>query len=316
MKRLLSHCVVMFLSVASSALAHRLDEYLQATTFIVDGDHVEAQMRLTPGVQVSDRVLAAIDANGDGVISEAEQQAYVKYVSRDLSLKIDGYALQVRLVSSTFPKLEEMKEGIGDILLNFETDLPQGGLNRRLTFENHHLSAISVYLVNCLVPSDPSIHVTAQGRNYDQSFYQLDYSQTGVRSPVPPSGLWSRLIAWLDQTGSGSLFKAFFYQGIHHILTGYDHLLFISALVLAATTFWDLLKVVTAFTIAHTITLSLAAFNLVSLPQGVVEPFISASIVFVALQNVFWPSRARGWSRRGAAFFLCQANDTDGLAGR
>ena len=78
MKRLLAFCAVMFLSVATPALAHRLDEYLQATTFIVDGDHVEAKMRLTPGVQVSDRVLAAIDANGDGVISEAEQQAYAK----------------------------------------------------------------------------------------------------------------------------------------------------------------------------------------------------------------------------------------------
>jgi hydrogenase/urease accessory protein HupE len=304
MRRLLALCAVMLLSVAMPTFAHRLDEYLQATTFIVDEDHVEAQMRLTPGVQVSDRVLAVIDANADGVISEAEQQAYAKHVSRDLSLEIDGSPLQVRLVSSMFPKLEEMKEGIGDILLNFEAGLPQGGLNRRLTFENHHLSAISVYLVNCLVPSDPSIHVTAQGRNYDQSFYQLDYSQTGVRSPVPPSGLWSRLIAWLDQTGSGSLFKAFFYQGIHHIFTGYDHLLFVSALVLAATTFWDLIKVVTAFTMAHTITLSLAAFNLVSLPPWLVEPLISASIVFVALQNVFWPSRSKGWSRLGAAFFF------------
>jgi hypothetical protein len=116
MRRLLALCAVMLLSVATPTFAHRLDEYLQATTFIVDGDHVEVQMRLTPGVQVSDRVLAAIDANGDGGISEAEQQAYAKHVSRDLSLEIDGYPLQVRLVSSMFPKLEEMKDGIGDIL--------------------------------------------------------------------------------------------------------------------------------------------------------------------------------------------------------
>jgi hypothetical protein len=112
------------------------------------------------------------------------------------------------------------------------------------------------------------------------------------------------LFGWFGQSGSGSLFKSFFYEGIHHILTGYDHLLFVSALVLAATTFWDLIKVVTTFTIAHTITLTLGAFNLVSLPHWVVEPLISASIVFVALQNVFWPSRARGWSRLGAAFFF------------
>src|ERR1700739_1457903 len=134
MKRLLTLCTVMFLSVATPALAHRLDEYLQATTLVVDGDHVEVQMRLTPGVEVFDRVLAAIDANGDGVISEAKQQALCGHVSRDLSLKIEGTPLEVRLVSSTFPKLVEMKEGMGDILLNFEAGLPPGGLNGRLTF--------------------------------------------------------------------------------------------------------------------------------------------------------------------------------------
>jgi hypothetical protein len=208
------------------------------------------------------------------------------------------------LPSSTFPTLGEMKEGLGDILLNFEADVPHGDTNRRLTFENHHQSAISVYLVNCLLPSDPNVRVTAQDRNYDQSFYQLDYAQAGVRSTSPSTGSWPSLRGWLDQTGSGSLFKAFFYHGVRHILTGYDHLLFIGALVLAANTFWELVKVVTAFTLAHTITLTLAAFDLVHLPQQVIEPLISASIVFVALQNVFWPGRTTGWSRLGVAFFF------------
>lgn len=107
-----------------------------------------------------------------------------------------------------------------------------------------------------------------------------------------------------DQASKGSLFKAYLYHGIHHILTGYDHLLFVSALVLAATTLWDLVKVVSAFTLAHTITLTLAALNLIHLPERVVETLIAASIVFVAVQNVFWPTRARGWSRLGAAFFF------------
>lgn len=111
--------------------------------------------------------------------------------------------------------------------------------------------------------------------------------------------------------GSGSavtdqprMAKEYFLHGVHHILTGYDHLLFISALVLAATTLWDLVKVVTAFTLAHTMTLTLAAMNLVHLSEHVVEPLIAGSIVFVAVQNVFWPRRARGWGRLGAAFFF------------
>ena len=64
------------------------------------------------------------------------------------------------------------------------------------------------------------------------------------------------------------------------------------------------LKVVTAFTLAHTLTLTLAALNLVRLPERVVEPLIAASIVFVAVQNLFWPRRSRGWIRLGAAFFF------------
>jgi HupE / UreJ protein len=304
MKRIFAIFTVTWLWAATTAFAHRLDEYLQATTFAVEGNQVAVQMRLTPGVEVLGQVLAAIDTNVDGVISEAEQQGYAQRVRRDLSLTIDDHPLQLRLVSFTFPKLEEMKEGLGDILLDFEADVPHGDTNRRLTFENHHQSAISVYLVNCLLPSDPNIRVTAQDRNCDQSFYQLNYAQAGVRSPPPSTGSWPSLRGWMDQTGSGLLFKAFFYHGVRHILTGYDHLLFIGALVLAANTFWELIKVVTAFTLAHTITLTLAAFNLVHLSQQVIEPLISASIVFVALQNVFWPGRATGWSRLGAAFFF------------
>jgi hypothetical protein len=172
MKSILVLFAGMYLSVAvaTTAFAHRLDEYLQATTFAVEENHVEVQMRLTPGVEVFGKILAAIDTNGDGVISEAEQQGYAEQVRRDLSLKIDDLPLQLRLVSFTFPKLEEIKEGLGDILLKFGADLPQGSVNRRFTFENHHLNAISVYLVNCLVPGDPNIHVTAQDRNYNQSF--------------------------------------------------------------------------------------------------------------------------------------------------
>jgi hydrogenase/urease accessory protein HupE len=93
-------------------------------------------------------------------------------------------------------------------------------------------------------------------------------------------------------------------HGIMHILTGYDHLLFISALVLAVVTLWDLVKVITAFTLAHSLTLTLSVLNIVRLPGRVVEPMIAASIVFVALQNLFWPERSRGAARLAVAFFF------------
>jgi hydrogenase/urease accessory protein HupE len=100
------------------------------------------------------------------------------------------------------------------------------------------------------------------------------------------------------------LTKEYARHGVMHILTGYDHLLFISALVLAVVSLWDLVKVITAFTIAHSITLSLSILNVVRLSGRIVEPMIAASIIFVALQNVFWPRRSRGAARLGIAFFF------------
>ncbi len=91
-------------------------------------------------------------------------------------------------------------------------------------------------------------------------------------------------------------------HGAHHILTGYDHLLFVAALVLAATKLWDLVTVVTAFAIAHTLTLTLAVLHLVRLPSSIVEPIIAASIIFVALQNVLFPEKSRGPARLAVAF--------------
>ena len=97
---------------------------------------------------------------------------------------------------------------------------------------------------------------------------------------------------------------AFVRHGITHILTGYDHLLFVGALVLAIVNLWDLVKVIGAFTLAHTITLTLAALDVFRLPGSIVEPMIAASIVFVAAQNLFWPKQSRGGSRLLVAFLF------------
>jgi len=160
--------------------AHRLDEYLQATLISIEKDRVQALMRLVPGVAVSSFVLASMDSNADGVISESERRAYAERVLRDVSLTVDGDVLRPRLISVEFPGVGEMKEGVGEIHIEFSADVPRGGRHRRLVFRNHHQSRIGAYLVNCLVPRDRDIRVVAQNRNEQQSFYQLDYVQGGV----------------------------------------------------------------------------------------------------------------------------------------
>ncbi len=185
-----------FLSVRG-ACAHRLDEYLQATTIALGKDRVEGKIRLTPGVAVLSFVLKSIDTDGDGVISDFEQRAYAERVLQDLSLNAEGRRVPLQLVSTKFPSMQQMRDGLGEIQLAFTGNLIGHGSDRTLVFENHHQNRISAYLVNCLVPRDPAIQVTGQNRSYDQSLYQLDYHLQGALAWWPSGSAWAGLIGAL-----------------------------------------------------------------------------------------------------------------------
>ena len=86
--------------------------------------------------------------------------------------------------------------------------------------------------------------------------------------------------------GAIAVIKTFVPAGIHHILIGPDHILFLIGLLLLGGGWKALLKIVTAFTIGHSITLSLAALNIVTPPPTVIEPAIALSIVFVGADNL------------------------------
>ena len=83
--------------------------------------------------------------------------------------------------------------------------------------------------------------------------------------------------------------------GIRHILGGYDHLLFLVALLLGVCRLRSVVTTVTAFTLAHSVTLSLAVLGFVAAPPAVVEPLIAASIVFVGIENLVRDPGASRW---------------------
>jgi len=179
-----------FLLAGTPVLAHRLDEYLQGTIVTIEKGRVRAEMTLTPGVAVFPFLISYMDIDRDGVITDSEQRAYAARVLQDLTLKMDGHRLTPELISTRFPAIQEMQEGRGEIQLDFRTDLPPGGRDRRLVLENHHQKQIAAYQVNCLVPRDPQIRIVAQNRNYLQSVYEVRYEQTDVG---PVAGLPARL---------------------------------------------------------------------------------------------------------------------------
>jgi hypothetical protein len=291
--------ILLLLSLARAASAHRLDEYLQATLISVSRDRIDLSLRLVPGIAVAPSVIAAIDTDHNGVLSPSEQQAYAQRTLANLSLTLDGATLHPVLVSATFPTLAEMRDGLGEIHIDATAAYPISGTNRTLVLEARNPPPKAVYLVNALVPSDPLIHILAQKRNDLQSSYELDFTQS---APSPSSSFRTSLIQrWTTLRGTVAVLglASLFHLGIRHIAEGTDHLLFLLVLLLpapllAANHRWSavatvraslghILGIVTAFTLGHSVTLALAAFGLVHVPAHPVEVLIAVSILVSAV---------------------------------
>jgi len=92
-----------------------------------------------------------------------------------------------------------------------------------------------------------------------------------------------------------AVFSRYVVSGAGHIFIGFDHLAFLLALLLWARRFWTVVKVVTAFTLAHTVTLSLAALDVVAPSPSLVEPLIAVTIIAAAAENFFNRDVERRW---------------------
>jgi hydrogenase/urease accessory protein HupE len=225
-------------------------------------------------------VAAALGGREDSIGPEALRQ-HADYLLAHLHISADGQALAGRI-------LEVPTRFTGQLPYGFEYRL-KGAMPKRIEFRQNILREFEFapgnaweasYIVRIIVHEQTS----AEGLLFT------------FREPLIFSG------DGIDGLDRPQMTAAFTRHGIAHILTGYDHLLFVGALVLAVAGWWDLIKVITAFTLAHSITLTLAALDIVRLPSGIVEPMIALSIIAVAAQNLFWPRHSRGWMRLLLAF--------------
>lgn len=117
------------------------------------------------------------------------------------------------------------------------------------------------------------------GEKHEVTFTRFEPDYDYVTGYEPP--LWRRV-------------GQFFRLGMGHIFLGYDHLCFLLALMVASR-LGPLVKIVTSFTVAHSITLILAALDVVRLPERLVEAGIAATIVYVAVQNLRGVNTDRRW---------------------
>jgi hypothetical protein len=272
--------------VSPPAVAHPLLQ--DAMRIDVARDHVAVQITAT-----WEEILVAATAAGRGKAPLEERvRRHGEYVVSRLTVEADGDPLRGTVTATpppdatppfTYTLSYEMGRSGGEGMGRSEEERmgrTGGGATRgnssphHITLRNDVLREVGLslggpwevsYVVTLSDPSrpDPTPRLLTAGAPLT-----LD-----LAGPAPPRS--APRLAW-----------AYLRQGILHILRGYDHLLFVAALVLAAVTLRDLIKVVVAFTLAHTTTLTLCALRWISIRESIVEPLIAASIVVVALQNL------------------------------
>ncbi|MGJ0486587.1 MAG: HupE/UreJ family protein [Methylomicrobium sp.] len=272
---LLPSLLLPLLMTTHPALAHPVSQ--GAMHIIVHADRID----LCATVSLEE-VLVATALSGNR--STANQEALRKhgdYLLNHLHIHAEGRPIAGRV-------LEVPRQSTGR--LTYRLDYPlKGAQSQRIEFRQDVLREF------LFAPGNPweASYIVRIGRNGQEPSEGLLFT---FREPL------------IFDSGGGTgldrmrMAGAFVRHGIVHILTGYDHLLFVGALVLAVTGWRDLIQVIAAFTLAHTLTLALAVLNIVRLPSSIVEPMIAASIVAVAVENVFWPKRSQGKARLLLAF--------------
>jgi HupE / UreJ protein len=281
-------CVILALVAALAialspgrASAHKpSDSYLSLS---IDGQQVTGQWDIA--LRDLDYAIG-LDSDNDGVITwgelRARQRAIASYALSHLALEADHQRCTLR---ATGHLLDDHSDGAYEVL-RFAADCPAAPRNLSVAY-------------SLLFDLDPQhrglLRVEDQGR-----------TQTAVLSPA--QNTWT-----LDDSSFGRWRAVVDYlrEGVWHIWTGFDHMLFLSALLLPAVlqrrsgrwtavatfreAFGDVVRVVTAFTLAHSITLSLAVLGWIEIPSRVVESAIAASVVAAALNNLYPIFHRRLW---------------------
>lgn len=177
--------LLVLIVLRSSAGAHQLDEFLQATLVEIEPEQIHLQLHFTPGAEVAEQVGNLIDTDRDGVISGIEGNAYSDLLKLELIAQLDQHSLELKLVSSRFPAPADLRGGWERIELYYAISpgrLASGA--HRFVLENRHLPGISAYLVNATKPRSASIQIAAQQRNASQSVTQIEFTVNPQASAV------------------------------------------------------------------------------------------------------------------------------------
>jgi hydrogenase/urease accessory protein HupE len=227
-----------------------------------------------------------IDENNNKVLEESELNAELNHIEELMhtSVILDKNNQQQE---PEILKIEIEKKDNKEFL-TFNMRYPAYFAGDSITFlDGFYANDTDTNYINLLVAKirEESSQAVLQGDNRNWTILLTEVQQEqGVQQDMRESSDSTNNIHM--QTSGGGWFS-FFKLGMFHILTGYDHLLFLLALLLVKQSFKQYAAIVTSFTIAHSITITLAVMDIVSLPSLFVEATIAFSICFVAAENLF-----------------------------
>ena len=210
--------------------------------------------------------IAELDQDQDGTVTQAEfgrnQSQFDVAVASQIVIAVNGKVVKD---SSIHSRLDE-----------------NNNVEARLNFHGAGFSSLEIQSkIIASLPFGHRQYLQIQNSR-GQTIFERLLSAATDRATVEVAHARSNTAA-LEAVSS---FTNFLCLGVKHILTGYDHLLFLIGLLLVARGFFASLGIITSFTIAHSITLAVATLGLVQIPSRIVESLIAASIVFVGIENL------------------------------
>jgi hypothetical protein len=239
--------------------------------------------------------VANLDANSDQQVTRAELsrnlQSIEKFIRAAVSMEIDGQPADIgELRDAAWPPdsgdaIAAKDWHTANGLIAFQFHRPVVSAPKELSLGFDIFDAFGQrHIVLGVFENNGRTHEVTFTRDEPDYLYDIAYAASGdtaVTAPTVKQNIWSALLRFLR-------------LGVEHIFLGYDHICFLVALIVASR-LREVVKIVTAFTAAHSITLILAALKIVSLPVRLVECAIALTIVYVAIENLWTKPDARRW---------------------
>jgi hydrogenase/urease accessory protein HupE len=228
--------------------------------------------------------LSPMDTDQDAEVSDAEREAakpaIAELITQALSIKIDG-------------NLHSIESGNVDY-----DDQNNATVKFRVNSAATHTFAITSKILNRLSPDHKQYVAIKDIYGKEISNKLITPKAAEMEVNLTPS---SETTA---ENTNKTTFIDFLKLGIEHIVTGYDHLLFLFSLLVITRNFWPAIKIITFFTLAHSLTLALAGLNIIEIPSSIVEPLIAATIVYVGLENLIRKNKVTTKQRCFLTFFF------------